>query len=119
MGFHKRDMIGYLHRTHRCPLKASIHDRAPNAVKLVEVLIQKEPGRRFSANQVMRCDYLPVSRPANLTQSAEVYIQKEVERRMKDVSHRRSTGANIEAAPADRGFARPLFQSNRSATSNS
>merc|ERR1711964_89466 len=116
---HKNEMIKHLHRTHRCPLRASIHDRAPNAANLVEVLIQKDPRKRLSANVVMRCDYLPVSRPANLTQSAEVYIQKEVERRMKYVSCRQSTGANIEAAPADRGFARPLFQSNRSATSNS
>merc|ERR1711900_53125 len=93
---------------------------APNAAKLVEVLIQKEPGKRFSANQVMRCDYLPVSRPANLTQSAEVYIQKEVERRIdslttpwtsrtseRAVSYRQSTGV----------IKKPL--SNRSATSGS
>jgi len=123
----KREMIGHLHRTHRCPLKASIHDMAPNAAKLVEVLIQKDPGKRFSANQVMRCDYLPVSRPANLTQSAEVYIQKEVERRMKDsswtsrtseraVSHKQSTGASIKKLPSS---TREPFLSNRSATSGS
>merc|ERR1711900_116262 len=106
---HKREMIDHLHRTHRCPLKASIHDRAPNAAKLVEVLIQKEPGKRFSANQVMRCDYLPVSRPANLTQSVEVYIQKELERRMKDVSHK--------APPPSQNILREPFSSNQSTTS--
>merc|ERR1711964_712779 len=114
----KNEMIFHLHRTHRCPLKASIHDRAPNAAKLVEVLIQKDPEKRFSANQVMRCDYLPVSRPANLTQSVEVYIQKEVERRMKYVSCRQSMDPSIQTAPPDRSFA-PPFVSNRSATSTS
>merc|ERR1711964_623589 len=105
---HKREMISHLHRTHRCPLKALIHDKAPNAAKLVEVLIQKEPEKRFSANQVMRCGYLPVSRPANLTRSAEVYIQKELERRsrMKDSM---TTSMNSERA----------VSSNRSATSGS